>query len=133
MACRFFSGLNWSDFMAKKFDADKSVYDNKCPILYTVEIFSSKWKIPILWYLTESENNTLRYRELQRKVTGITETMLTKCLKELEQAKIVNRQQYNTIPPIVEYSLTKRGKSLIPVLNLMSNWGETQMKLDGVL
>ncbi len=58
--------------MAKKFDADKSVYDNKCPNLYTVEIFCSKLKIPILWYLTESENNTLRYRELQRKVTGIS-------------------------------------------------------------
>ena len=118
--------------MAKKFDADKSVYDNKCPILYTVEIFCSKWKIPILWYLTESENNTLRYRELQRKVTGITETMLTKCLKELERDKIVNRTQYNTIPPTVEYSLTERRKSLIPVLNSMSIWGETQMKLDGV-
>lgn len=61
--------------MAKKFDADKSVYDNKCLLLYAVEIFDSKWKLLIIWFLNESDNQTLRFRQLQRKVMGITETI----------------------------------------------------------
>ena len=54
--------------------------------------------------------------------------MLTKCLKELENDKLVERKQYNTIPLIVEYSLTKNSKSLIPALNSLYNWGINQMK-----
>ena len=113
--------------MAKKFDADKSVYDNKCPLLYAVEIFDSKWKLPIIWFLNESDNQTLRFRQLQRKVIGITETMLTKCLRELERDKIISRKQFNTIPPTVEYSLTELGKSLIPVLCSLYDWAETHL------
>lgn len=112
--------------MAKKFDADKSVYDNKCPLLYAMEIFGSKWKLPIIWFL--HENKVLRYRELQRKVSGITETMLTKSLRELERDKIISRKQFNTIPPTVEYSLTENGKSLLPALNSLYEWAENQMR-----
>ena len=53
-----------------------------------------KWKLPILWYIADAENQTLRYRELERKVVGITATMLTKCLRELEQDKFITRKQY---------------------------------------
>lgn len=114
--------------MAKKFDADRSVYDNKCPILFAMEIFGSKWKLPIIWYLTESEDKKLRYRELQRRVTGITETMLTKCLKELERDGLILRKQFNTIPPTVEYSLTEAGISLIPALNELNLWAKRLMR-----
>lgn len=113
--------------MAKKFDADKSVYDDKCPLLSAMEIFCSKWKLPIIWYLNASENQTLRYRELQRRVTDITEAMLTKCLRELERDKIITRTQYNTTPPTVEYSLTESGKSLLPALNSLSLWAENHL------
>ena len=76
----------------------------------------------------DAENQTLRYRELERKVVGITATMLTKCLKELEKDKFIKRKQYNTIPPTVEYSLSERGKTLIPALESVYNWADEQMK-----
>ena len=107
----------------------KNVYDDKCPILYAMELIGSKWKLPIIWYLTESAEHTLRYNELQRRVSGVTSTMLTKCLKELERDNLITRKQYNTIPPTVEYSLTKLGESLIPALKSLTDWVESQMLL----
>lgn len=101
---------------------------SKCPIIYALDIVGQKWKIPIMWHLSEQE--AIRYNELKRSVTGITNMMLTKSLQELEARQLVNRVQYNTIPPKVEYSLTKRGKSLLPALEELSMWGETQIKLD---
>ena len=59
--------------------------------------------------MADAENQTLRYRELERKVVGITPTMLTKCLRELEADRLLSRTQYNTIPPTVEYSLAEQG------------------------
>ena len=87
-----------------------------------------KWKLPILWYISYAENKTLRYRQLERKVVGITATMLTKYLRELERDRLVKRTQYNTIPPTVEYSLTERGITLIPALESVYSWAEEQMK-----
>ena len=62
----------------------ENIYDTQCPILYAMELIGQKWKLPILWYIADSENQTLRYKALERKVVGITPTMLTKCLRELE-------------------------------------------------
>ena len=84
--------------------------------------------LPILWYIADAENQTLRYRELERKVVGITATMLTKCLRELEQDRFITRKQYSTIPPTVEYSLAERGKTLIPALESVYQWADEQMK-----
>ena len=106
----------------------ENLYDIKCPIMYAIDIIGQKWKLPILWSLAECE--TLRYNELKRKVSGVTDTMLIKCLKELEDSKLLTRIQYNTIPPKVEYSLTERGEALLPTLNELSVWGEEQMKID---
>ena len=106
----------------------KNIYETDCPILYAMNIIGQKWKLPILWYIADSENQTLRYRELGRKVVGITATMLTKCLRELEHDKLVKRKQYNTIPPTVEYSLTERGKTLIPALESVYQWADSQVK-----
>ena len=85
-----------------------------------MEILGSKWKLPIIWYLAAAEDKTLRYNELQRRVKGVTTTMLSKCLKELERDKIISRRQYNTIPPTVEYSLTPAGMPLLPAALLKS-------------
>ena len=115
--------------MAKKpLPKDKNIYETDCPILYAMEIIGQKWKLPILWYIADAENQTLRYRELERKVVGITATMLTKCLRELEADDLVNRTHYPTIPPTVEYSLTERGKTLIPALESVYQWADGQMK-----
>ena len=73
-------------------------------------------------------NPSLRHREQERKVVGITAMMLTKCLRELEQDKFITQTQYNTIPPAVEYSLAERGKTLIPALESVYKWAEDQMK-----
>lgn len=115
--------------MAKKpLPKEKNIYETDCPILYTMKLVGQKWKLPILWYIADAENQTLRYRELERKVVGITATMLTKCLRELEQDKFITRKQYSTIPPTVEYSLAERGKTLIPALEPLYQWADDQMK-----
>ena len=106
----------------------ENVYETKCPIIYALDIVGQKWKLPIMWYLFENE--TTRYNELKRKVKGITYMMLTKSLKELEEYKLVIRTQYDTVPPKVEYSLTERGKELLPTLNELYRWGEKQIELN---
>ena len=111
----------------KPLPSKENIYNTNCPILYAMELIGQKWKLPILWYIADSEKQTLRYGELERKVIGITATMLTKCLRELERDKFIKRKQYSTIPPIVEYSLAKRGKTLIPALESLYQWAESQM------
>lgn len=115
--------------MAKKpLPKEKNIYETDCPILYAMKLVGQKWKLPILWYIADAANQTLRYRELERKVVGITATMLTKCLRELEQDKFITRKQYSTVPPTVEYSLAERGKTLIPALEPLYQWADVQMK-----
>ena len=103
----------------------RNIYETECPILYAMRLIGQKWKLPILWYIADGE--ILRYKELERKVTGITATMLTKCLRELESDNLISRKQYSTIPPTVEYALTERGKTLIPALESVYQWAEEQM------
>ena len=102
--------------------------DTQCPILYAMEIIGQKWKMPILWYIADAKDQVLRYKALERKVVGITPTMLTKCLRELERDGLIHREQHPTIPPTVEYSLTDRGGTLIPALETVYQWGEAQMR-----
>lgn len=111
----------------KPLPANENIYDTQCPILYAMELIGQKWKLPILWYIADAENQVLRYKELERKVVGITATMLTKCLRELENDGLIHREQYPTIPPTVEYSLTERGRTLIPALETVYQWAEAQM------
>ena len=112
---------------SKKFP-DKNYYEIECPLRYALDIFGQKWKLPIIWYLYENE--TTRFNELKRKIKGITNIMLTKSLRELEENNFVIRKQYNTILPKVEYSLSKRDKDLLPVLNELNSWGEKQIMID---
>ena len=103
-------------------------FDNICPIIYSLSFIGQKWKIPIMWHL--ADEGTLRYNELKRDIPGITNIMLTKSLQELEAHHLVFRKQYDTIPPKVEYSLTERGKTLIPVLKELDKWGKAQIEMD---
>ena len=106
----------------------ENIYDTPCPILYAMEKIGQKWKLPIIWYIDASPEKKLRYKELERKVKGITPTMLTKCLREMENDQLIIRKQYFTIPPTVEYSLTRLAQSLIPALDSIYTWAEEQMK-----
>ena len=106
------------------------LYDNKteCPILHVFRRIGGKWKLPILWHLADQD--AVRYNELTRSVRGVTNMMLTKCLRELEDFGLVIRQQYNEVPPRVEYSLTERGKKLLPALEALYAWGREQLDFE---
>lgn len=106
----------------------ENIYEMECPVVYALNIVGQKWKLPIMWYLLKNE--TTRYNELKRRVTGITNMMLTKSLKELEEHGLINRKQYDVIPPRVEYSLTERGKALLPTLDALYVWGKEQIEID---
>jgi DNA-binding HxlR family transcriptional regulator len=77
--------------------------------------------MPILWQLYNSD---LRYNELKRRLDGITNIMLTRCLRDLEEGGLVRRVQYSEIPPHVEYSLTEYSRKLGSVLVDIKDWGE---------
>lgn len=104
----------------------KDVEEEQCPVLFALHIIGQKWKLPILWYLHEKENT--RWAELKHRLPGVTNLMLTKSLRELEASGLVNRKQYASIPPKVEYSLTAQGKSLLPTLNELYKWGKARMQ-----
>ena len=91
-----------------------------CPITIFHKIISGKWKILILWYLT---NKPLRFSELKRKLPDVTQKMLTNQLRSLEEDQLINRKVYPVVPPKVEYSLSDIGKEMIPVLESMYNFG----------
>jgi len=100
-----------------------------CPVKLTASIIGGKWKPPLLFYL---EGKTRRFCELQRLIPGLTKKMLTQHLRELERDGIVHRKVYAEVPPRVEYSLTRHGESLKPILKLMSAWGTRHRARYGV-
>ena len=93
----------------------------KCVITTTLNVLGGKWKIIILWHLIEK---TRRFGEFKHLITGINQKMLTFQLRELEADGLIHREVYPEIPPHVEYSLTAYGRTLIPVLNAMAEWGQ---------
>lgn len=93
-----------------------------CPIYKTMEIFQGKWNTWILFEL--GRNESLRFGELKKAIPGISNTVLSNALKDLEERKLVERVQYNEIPPRVEYSATQNAKDLREVFDAMWKWGE---------
>lgn len=93
---------------------------NKCPVTEALKVIGGKWRIPIIWKLA---SGPVRYNALKRQLNGITNIMLTRSLKELEEYNLVERIQYSEIPPHVEYLLTEEGKKLVPALNIIKEWG----------
>jgi DNA-binding HxlR family transcriptional regulator len=92
-----------------------------CPVEVTLAVIGGKWKPLILWHLYEG--GVCRFLELQRMIPGITRKMLTQHLRELERDGIVARQIFDEMPVRVEYSLTKYGQTLRPLMRVLSNWG----------
>lgn len=93
-----------------------------CPATFAFHVIGGKWNLPIIAIM--SENECIRYNELKRRLIGVTGTTLTNSLKELIDYGIVHREQYNEIPPRVEYSLTPAGKELVPILESVVVWGQ---------
>lgn len=96
-----------------------------CPSGYTMDILGGKWKLVILWHLLN--DGVKRYGEIKKVLPGITHKMLSNQLKELENDGIIHREEYHQIPPKVEYSLTEKGMTLIPILKAISEWGSANM------
>lgn len=88
--------------------------DIRCPLEYGMELFGGKWKSRIICVL--SSMGTMRYSTLRQEMANITDAVLASTLKELINDEIVERKQYECIPPKVEYSLTEKGKSIVPIL-----------------
>ena len=99
-----------------------------CPQQRAWEILGGKWKLPLLCSL--AQDGATRYNDLKRKIGGITNTMLSGSLKELERDGLIHREMYPEIPPKVEYSLTERGHSLVRVLDQLCTWGEENRPKD---
>lgn len=89
---------------------------------YTLSLINGKYKMTILYVLAEF--GVVRFNEIKKYIDEISYKTLSSTLKELEADKLVHREEYPQIPPKVEYSLTERGKSLIPILETMCDWGE---------
>lgn len=90
---------------------------------YTLSLIGGKYKMIIMYWLAEF-GPVMRFNELKRGIGTISFKTLSSTLKELEADELIVRKEYPQIPPKVEYSLSKRGKSLIPVLDIMCEWGE---------
>ena len=102
---------------------------NTCPVGITLELIGGKYKALILWHLS---NGKLRFSELKKVITSATPKMLTQQLRELESQDLIHREVYPVIPPHVEYSLTELGKSLMPVLTSMRDWGADYLRSKNV-
>lgn len=101
----------------------------QCPLEVTMEIIGGKYKGVIIGHLI---NKTLRYSELQKLISHATPKMLIQQLKELERDGIIIRKLYPVVPPKTEYSLTERGKSLIPAIIELNKWGMNYLKEEGI-
>ena len=97
-----------------------------CEKELTLSIIGGKWKMLIMWHL--GKEGTKRFNELKSLMPGITQRMLVNQLRELEEDLIVHREVYPVVPPKVEYSLTEKGTSLIPILESMYQWGRNYME-----
>ena len=94
--------------------------DIRCPLEYGLDVFGGRWKSRIICVLDKEK--VLRYSELRKEMINITDAVLATALRELIQHQIIERKQYNEIPPRVEYSLTEKGLSVIPILHSICKW-----------
>lgn len=100
-----------------------------CPVETTLDMIGGKYKALILWHLT---NQILRFSELKRMISKATPKMLTQQLRELEEDGLIHRKVYPVVPPKVEYSLTSFGKSIVPLLRAMYDWGDYYLTEHGM-
>lgn len=97
----------------------KNVQDT--PFGYTISIIGGKWKMVIMYLL--AENQAVRFNDLKRQIGAITYKTLSSQLKELEADGLVTRKEYPQVPPKVEYSLTDKAETLLPILEQLCEWG----------
>lgn len=102
--------------------------DIRCPLEYGLKIFGGKWKSRIICVL--AAHGSLRYSHLRKEMSNITDAVLASTLKELITDNIINRISFDEIPPHVEYSLTEKGQSVVPILQSICRWSGVFYKED---
>lgn len=102
---------------------------NYCPVETTLDLIGGKYKALILWHLADG---TLRFNELQKVIRSATPRVLTHQLRELEQQNLITRTVYPVVPPKVEYSMTDLGRSLMPILTEMRDWGAGYLRSQNI-
>lgn len=104
-------------------------HDEHCPVEATLDLIGGKYKALILWHLAEGK---LRFSQLRNQIKGVTPKMLTQQLRELESKLLIHREVFPIVPPKVEYSLTDLGRSLMPLLVAMRDWGSSYLRSNSV-
>lgn len=99
-----------------------------CSVEAAIEAIGGKWKGVILYHLSTDDGQPKRFNELRRLIPSVTQRMLTKQLRELENDGIIHRHVYAEIPPKVEYSLTEFGHTLLPILKELETWGSRYLE-----
>jgi len=99
----------------------ETLTSSECGIDYTLSIMGGKWKPLILWFL--AKNGTKRYGEIRKFIPTVTNKMLSQQLKELVADDLIHRKDFKVIPPKVEYKITSKGNTLVPILDFMCAWG----------
>jgi DNA-binding HxlR family transcriptional regulator len=109
--------------LVKKIIPTKANY--QCAVIATLKLFATKWKPCIICYLAQQP---MRYNDLFRIIPNISRKVLSEHLKELEADAVITRLQYDTKLQRVEYSLSPKGQSLLPILNQLQDWGLSNIK-----
>ena len=112
--------MTYEEFQQKVGDVILTDTGN-CPVTSVIQMLQGKWKLQILYELCIK--SPVRFGELKKVLSPITNTALANALKELELDNLVQRIQYNEMPLRVEYSLTEKGRDLLPIFYAISQWG----------
>lgn len=112
--------MSYEDYLR---DVKKGIVTDlgNCPVTPLLVMLQGKWKTQILYELCIYD--TVRFSVLKKDLSGITNTMLTNALRELEADGFIHREQFNEVPPHVEYSFTERGRDLMPIFYEIMKWG----------
>jgi len=110
-----------------EFIYNKKVYYN--PVEFAMDRIGGTWKMPILWRL---QNQVMRFSELKKDIKHITDKMLTTQLRQLEAEGFISRKVYAVVPPKVEYAITEKGKTCIPIIDAIRNYGLYLMEQAGI-
>ncbi len=111
-------GLTFDEFIEQA-QKETEISDD-CAMYRAMQTINGKWRMVVMYQL--SKKDSFRFGELQRSLPNITKSMLSAALKELEDNGLVKREQFNEIPPRVEYSLTEKGKGLFPIFYDLYRW-----------
>jgi DNA-binding HxlR family transcriptional regulator len=131
-------GKKWADttnceiFLQKADLMPDFIYDHKIyynPVEFALLFIGGTWKMPIIWRLNKK---TMRYGELKKALPHCTHKMLSAQLKELEKHELITRTVFAAVPPKVEYSITEKGRKVIPLIESIRNYGIEMMKEKGV-